>query len=651
MSHSFIDRSSNYFTQNYDNEEPQKKIDPIAQLKELNNTTVREWGPFNNPPAQMFAKEEENESIQGKGLQINNSPALENEADEMGAKAAQGKMADVAGKGSGMQRREDNEPAATLNTPSDSYAPDFINTQLLLNQSEVGTGVLSIPNSYNVWANNDGTIHVTLYDNEGVVSQHQLSGTVETKRNWILIWYNWNAIVGIMKYASGNATGFTYTNPSNITGTTADNSLIIPDEGILAIVKVQLQNAIDSNSGEITTQNIATIMSAVDGLPGSSFATIMGETSQNTIRDEGDNTNMQKADGTDIEIPDFGSDSEETLYDFMRDITLARHGLWSDEDNIVNLTGLRRELEISEAEDHQVQWNDTMAASWIETDTEGNEIKHCKHYTATTEPGNRDANRMMAPQTMTVLLGLHSSRQPAGRTERLLIKESDNNNNGYDFDKESWEAGMNLHPGGMSHYRGRINVSNSALSGFPGTYGATTEDQFNDNLLLGEAFYLLSKYGTNWNQSAYNYLKTARDAAVLVPEAERTEEQKNVIADYDRITTILSDSSFTTARKNYLKNTIKFDSVIEDEHLDGDATTTPGISTTELDDGSLEVNSDVSYASEGCQVIYGAKTFYDFWWNTINKADDSGQRRWYYTLINITDPYNKIETQEGELNE
>jgi len=70
MSHSFIDRSSNYFTQNYDNEETQKKIDPIAQLKEINNTTVREWGLFNNHPAQMFAKEEEENqtAIQAKKL-------------------------------------------------------------------------------------------------------------------------------------------------------------------------------------------------------------------------------------------------------------------------------------------------------------------------------------------------------------------------------------------------------------------------------------------------------------------------------------------------------------------------------------------------------------------------------------------------------
>jgi len=78
MSHSFIDRNSNYFTQNYENEEPQKKIDPIAQLKEINDTTVREWGPFNNSQVQMFAKEEDlstetkakekEESIQAKNF-------------------------------------------------------------------------------------------------------------------------------------------------------------------------------------------------------------------------------------------------------------------------------------------------------------------------------------------------------------------------------------------------------------------------------------------------------------------------------------------------------------------------------------------------------------------------------------------------------
>jgi len=63
------------------------------------------------------------------------------------------------------------------------------------------------------------------------------------------------------------------------------------------------------------------------------------------------------------------------------------------------------------------------------------------------------------------------------------------------------------------------------------------------------------------------------------------------------------------------------------------------------------VSSNVSGSSHGCQVIYGGSNFYDFWWNTTNKADDSGQRRWYFTLINISNPYNQIETQEGDLNE
>ena len=438
-------------------------------------------------------------------------------------------------------------------------------------------------------------------------------------------------------------------------------NLIIPDEGILAIVKVQLQNAIDSNSGEITTENIATIMSAIDGLPGSSFATIMGEASQNTLRDEGDNTNMQKADGTDIEIPDFGSDSEETLYDFMRDITLARNGLWNDEDNIVNLTGLRRELEISEAEDHQVQWNDTMAASWIETDAEGNEVKHCRHYTATTEPGNRDANRMMTPQTITVLLGLHKGRQPEGRTVSPLIKGSDNDNNVYDFDIDN-SAGMNFHPGGIRGYnlsqggnnlKGGMVLINNALSDISGGFGATGEQQIDNHLDLGELFFILSKYGIDRSKSSYNHLKDERDNAIALQaqELELTIEQQDVINDFDRVEEILENDIYNESRKNYIKNTVKFDITKEEDILDGDQTTEPTFSTNELNDGAIEVSSNISGSSHGCQVVYGGKNFYDFWWNSINKAESSGQQRWYYTLINITNPYNEIETQEGDINE
>jgi Domain of unknown function (DUF4157) len=47
---------------------------------------------------------------QHKGMNINSDTALEKEADVMGEKAAQGKMANVAGKGSGVQRKTANFP-------------------------------------------------------------------------------------------------------------------------------------------------------------------------------------------------------------------------------------------------------------------------------------------------------------------------------------------------------------------------------------------------------------------------------------------------------------------------------------------------------------------------------------------------------------
>ena len=43
---------------------------------------------------------------QGAGLPINDDPGLEKEADEIGAKAAQGKVADVQRKGSGVQKKD-----------------------------------------------------------------------------------------------------------------------------------------------------------------------------------------------------------------------------------------------------------------------------------------------------------------------------------------------------------------------------------------------------------------------------------------------------------------------------------------------------------------------------------------------------------------
>ncbi len=581
---------------------------------------------------------------------VNDDKSLENEADTMGKKAAEGNSVSINGKTNNAIQKQEQDPPNNLASTWDWNTPQ---------NSVQESGVINIPNTYEVATTESGNIELTLIDNESIRTEHILTNNIEAIRSYILRQYNWNAIVKTMKYISDNVNEFTFTSPTNISGTTDDNQIIIPDDGILGVVKLQLENAISSNNGEITADNINNITNAADGKPGANFATIMGETSQNTLRDEAGNTSMQKEDGTTIDLPDFSSDSEVTLYDFIRDITLARNGLWSDEENIVNLTGLRRELEISEEEDHAVQWNDTMAASWIETDEEGNQVKHCKHYTATTEPGNRDSSRMLRPQTATVLLGLHSSRQPAGRTKNILAQNSDTSGNGLTFRED---RGMNLHPGGMRGYnaaagnnnlRGGMVVSSGALADMAGGNGATTEDQFFVQLRLSKLFYLLSKYGINRNKSAYNHLKDLRNNAILLQSQSTplTNSQEVAITDYNSVESLLSNNEYNDARKNYLKNTLKFDTIRENDILDGESTTEPNVSTANLQDGSLEVSSNVGQSSEGCQVIYGGGNFYDFWWNSLNKAEQSGQRRWYYTLINITNPYNQIQSEEGELND
>lgn len=97
MSRGFLNRNNHQNSSSDNDFENQKKIDPEAQLNWINNQQVDSgFGVFNLPvneqgkqPAQMFAKEEEEEPIQTKSKNINSDTALEKEADLMGKKATQ----------------------------------------------------------------------------------------------------------------------------------------------------------------------------------------------------------------------------------------------------------------------------------------------------------------------------------------------------------------------------------------------------------------------------------------------------------------------------------------------------------------------------------------------------------------------------------
>jgi len=47
-------------------------------------------------------------------------------------------------------------------------------------------------------------------------------------------------------------------------------------------------------------------------------------------------------------------------------------------------------------------------------------------------------------------------------------------------------------------------------------------------------------------------------------------------------------------------------------------------------------NVDVGRYSAGCQVFYDTEVFYTFWTKLLKRAEKSGQRRWYYTLVDAT---------------
>ena len=56
----------------------------------------------------------------------------------------------------------------------------------------------------------------------------------------------------------------------------------------------------------------------------------------------------------------------------------------------------------------------------------------------------------------------------------------------------------------------------------------------------------------------------------------------------------------------------------------------------EMKNVDLIANVLVKGYSAGCQVIYDTETFYDFWLKLLKRAEKSGQRKWYYTLIDAT---------------
>lgn len=557
--------------------------------------------------------------------------------------------------------------------------------------------------------------------------------SIEASRHFISNYYNWSGIVKLMEFVYKKNRD-TYVRPSNLKGTVEDNVLIIPDDGIRYVIQQQLANKKKKMPPRAT--NLKTILTAVDGKPGKGFLSNIIKKTKIVFTNEINNKSFKDADGNKIIIPSL-KDGEAILYDFFRKIVIARKGLWSDNQGVTNLVGLRRNLDRMMA----TEYNDSLVACW--KDMSGN--PRVEINIATTEPGNKNRHRTVAPQTLSALFGFHHGRQPSGRTRNLLVRSARNGKYKWEIDK-----GFNFHQGGntfifpRNHWLTTYGIDDN-LKGGNTNSKFNLQQTFDLNLTLTEIYYWLSQFGTNGKIAPYQNLKMLAESKpmkiekvengiVTISQIGLTKKKKINLFDakkwmvsrwYDKrfkessrevIAKILSDASGMDEKQMTDMENLKRSEVIAKikdewvvkviEHqfnfypklsdIDGKAgpdyyRTLIGIRPSkeeakkifpivkdlikklenlplkkisslqkklrtglrihsnlhrenvrnntrfdEMKKVDLIANVLVNGYSAGCQVIYDTETFYDFWLKLLKRAEKTGQRKWYYTLIDAT---------------
>lgn len=560
----------------------------------------------------------------------------------------------------------------------------------------------------------------------------ELNKSYDTIRKDIASKYNWNAIVGMMKFCAQNDPDFTYKIPTNLSGTEQDNKLIMPDAGMMSIVKLQLENAL--TNAKAGFMDYSKVLGKVDAEPGNYFATkIMCEPSKEALMNEEDNHQMKDEQGQQIQAPDMNASPQE-LYKNLRALVHARNGLWSDKANVTNMVGIRRKLD-----KNVTKYNDSLIVCWI--DAKG--TKHAKVHAATTEPGEISDHRQMTAQTLTMEPGYHSTKQPGGRTSQFLAR----NKNNSETLKLSGDNGFNFHHGGNEN----VDIKGLKDGGLSSSNTTKTEDEFAVNMLYVQAFTILTRWGKKQDKKAYDYLKEMKEVELYKFQEmkdgnislKRDSDEKAVTKEIEPLKTYLAKAGAKDdkGREKFVRIIQSVDGqfqkpenlaelkeadlkkLITDEHIKGilekqmdyfaeigEIDGRPGSSYINILDGKMDklterkaaaekdypaieaifkelketykikeskinylkglrpgtqnernfynqagknadqsakVDQNVGGWSAGCQVVFGPEKFYEFWSDVTDKATTSGQRRWYYTLID-EESFKTTTKQGGE---
>ncbi len=558
---------------------------------------------------------------------------------------------------------------------------------------------------------------------------------INSSRQFIVENYNWNSIVKLMHFVYKKNKD-QYTSPTQLKGIIEDDVLIIPNKGIQYIIQLQLANQLKKKP--LKNSSLNSILKPIDGKPGLKFINgIIGKKRSVFFNESTNKSFVDIFSNNKITIPSV-KDSQDKLYSFFRSIVHARNGLWSDNQGVVNVVGLRRVMDKMS----KTRYNDGIVACWKDKNGQA----HVELNIATTEPGNRFSRRQLVPQTMTMLAGYHNLRQPAGRT-RNAMKQSAN------AGSVTWCKGdttMNFHQGGnklgfpSNTWLANYGLDSSVQTGFPNRR-LNESEIFKLNKLLSNIYLWLSKYGADKSMAPYQYCKKLADSKPMriekinngkVTVTQTGKNQKKIVDVLEvkkwmvnywyhkrlrpenrmKIFTIIQRiSGFNKKQIERLEkmNKTQILSEIKDEFIvdiikkqieyfpnlsdiDGKAGPTfykviegirPSIAQAKKDFPKLEklinqlnelplrnvpslqsklkkglkINTDLNRAnvknhtrydevlevniianatvglySAGCQVIYDTEVFYDFWCKLLDRAQKSGQRRWYYTLIDAT---------------
>jgi len=453
-------------------------------------------------------------------------------------------------------------------------------------------------------------------------------------RKYILKNYNWSGIVWLMHLVSErDLKNFEYVRPTNLRGIPIlDDLLIIPNKAIESIVRLQAKYIIESlcKEGKDPKNQINKIKKYVDGRPLETFAKdILKQKKHQKAKNKPyhsyllDQTGYGEAGQCILDYTPLNYD-QEGKYDFLRQSVLERNGLWSDEEQITNFVTLRRVL----FDKNMPKYDDTFFVAWI-----NNSIKYVSEYVGSTEPINRGKHGMLAPQTITMVLGIHaggSIHTVGGRTQNAFRKLRGWKDI-YRF--QMGDTTMNIHFGHPEIKKLPWLVGKKAPSPFSNKndildnsneYNSTELEAY---LQIIRMLTILTKYGDGIKRSNLSAYKNLKNIYYL---------ESSIKVDYNDVNHRFSKWKNNSILKKLIKifkNRIKVSS--DNIGIGKD-------NIIEIDNfGGLGTNKDVSGWSEGCQIILGAYNYYKFLNDLTQFIPEpsnfsrENQIRWYYTIIDV----------------